>query len=261
MASALIRLLKPVLSRTIYRVGSVATIRRGPARRLRYRIFGFGLAPLYGGWEPDAQRLMVQHLRPGAVAYDIGANYGIHTILMARLVGETGHVYAFEPVPPIRASLGENVSLNGFSNVTCVAMAASDRRGEVSFVTGIHEGAGHFADVGDNRTGQKITVQTIALDEFAYEQGNRPPTLMKIDVEGAESRALQGAQRILREARPILLMDLHGDEQQLACGRTLADNHYDIFCTVDGRKVRDVAKPQPQPEGMSDQVIAIPQRQ
>ena len=56
-------------------------------------------------------------------------------------------------------------------------------------------------------------------------------------------------------------MDLHGAEQQVACGRTLAENGYDIFSTVDGRKVRDVAKPHPQPQGMSDQVIAILRRQ
>src|SRR5437867_4395723 len=151
MASALLRLLKPVLARTIYRQGSVAKIRRGPAKGLRYRIFSFGLAPLYGGWEPDAQRLMAEHLRAGAVAYDVGANYGIHTILMARQAANEGHIYAFEPVPWIRASLSENIALNGFSNVTVVAMAIDNRRGEVQFVTGSHGGAGHFADVGDNQ--------------------------------------------------------------------------------------------------------------
>jgi FkbM family methyltransferase len=258
MASPLIRLLKPVLSRTVYRQGAVATIRRGPAKGLRYRIFPqYGLAPLYGGWEPDAQALMVKHLRPGAVAYDVGANYGIHALLMARLVGETGRVYAFEPVPAIQASLRENVAFNGFNNVTPVSFAADDHRGQQEFLTGIHGGAGHLAAVGD-RAGERLVVETISLDEFAYGGGNRPPNFMKIDIEGAEVGALRGATRILREARPVLLMNLHGPDRQTGCGRILADAGYDLFNSGDGRKVVDLAKAHPDPQGVPDQLLAIP---
>src|SRR5690242_11837947 len=95
---------KSVLSRTIFRQGAVRTIIWGPGRGLCYRIFpGYGLSPLHGGWERDAQHLMVKYIHPGSVVYDIGANYGIHTLLMARLATRTGHVYAFEPMADIMA--------------------------------------------------------------------------------------------------------------------------------------------------------------
>lgn len=78
-ATFVARLLKPLLIRTVYRAGTVRTILFGPGRGLRYRIFpGFGLAALYGGWEPDEVRYIMRHCSPGAVAYDLGANFGHH---------------------------------------------------------------------------------------------------------------------------------------------------------------------------------------
>ncbi len=65
-----------IASKSLLREGSVRTIFRGPARGLKYRIYAlYGLAPLYGGWEPEAQELMARHVREGDVAYDVGANY------------------------------------------------------------------------------------------------------------------------------------------------------------------------------------------
>src|SRR5438094_662911 len=107
--------LKHLAVRTILREGTIRYVLRGRCRGLRYRIFaGYGLSPILGGWEPDAQRLMADHIRAFSVVYDIGANYGMHTLLMARLAQGDGHVYAFEPVPEIFGHLRENIALNAF---------------------------------------------------------------------------------------------------------------------------------------------------
>src|SRR4051812_25889815 len=122
---------KRLLSQTILHEGSVRTIMWGPARGLRYRIFpGFGLAPLHGGWERRAQALLRKHLRPGDTVYDVGANYGMHTLLMARCVGPKGKVFAFEPVPAIRAELEKNIQLNGFRHVTVQTQALDNYSGQ-----------------------------------------------------------------------------------------------------------------------------------
>lgn len=132
----IVKLLKPLLVRTVARQGAVRMILFGPARGLRYRILGPFRAPILGGWEPEAQRLMVQHVHRGGVAYDVGANIGIHTLLMARLAGPTGRVYAFEPVPHLFECLRTNLQLNAeLSGAVPMQLAMSDRIGVATFDT------------------------------------------------------------------------------------------------------------------------------
>ena len=71
---------------------------------------------MWGGWEGRAQRLMVRHIPSGSTAFDIGASYGVHTLLLARLVGAHGRVYAFEPDPVSFSQLCRHVTLNGLND-------------------------------------------------------------------------------------------------------------------------------------------------
>lgn len=230
------RFFRPILKRTLYREGTIRTVLRGPCKGLRYRIFPeYGLSPIYGGWERKAQALMVKHVTARSIVYDVGANYGIHTLLMARLAAH-GRIYAFEPVPRIFRSLEENVRLNDFPNVNCVSAALSSRTGTETFVLGHHDGAGHLHQA-NAVSGETLTVETIALDDFVYGSGNPPPNFMKIDVEGAESEVLLGGTRTLQQARPILLVDLHGHEQERSVGKLLSENKYVLYRTEDGQPV------------------------
>ena len=159
------RVARGILGRTFYRVGRVATIRVGPARGLCYRIFAdYGLGPIFGRWEPAAQRWLVELVQPGMVAYDIGANYGIHTLLLARRAGDSGRVYAFEPDAEIGAALREAVQLNRFANVQIIPAAVAEASGSALFQRGAHAGAGHLSDQDAGRT---TRVETIALDDIA----------------------------------------------------------------------------------------------
>src|SRR5262245_20182489 len=194
-AASFARLLKPLLVRTWLRQGSVRTVLFGPSKGLRYRIFGPFRAAVYGGWEPEAQRLMVEHIAPGSVAYDVGANIGVHTLLMARLVGPDGEVYAFEPVPRLFNCLSENLLLNpSVGSAKPIKPALSDTEGLVPSYTGHHTGAGHLEAVGA-RTGDRLLVETAALDDFVFAGHHQAPTFIKIDVEGAEGKVLAGAER------------------------------------------------------------------
>jgi FkbM family methyltransferase len=216
-----------------------------------------GLASLYGGWEEEAQALMKKHVPSGSVVYDLGANYGIHALFLARLVGEFGHVYGFEPVPHICSELQANVALNGFRNVTCVKAAVSDRAGSSSFFTGPHLGAGHLASAGD-RQGEEVTVETVTLDDFVINRKNRPPDFIKIDIEGAEGKALAGSEKVLKKCRPIVLVDLHNPEQDLAVGRVLSNCGYEAYRSENGKKVKDLFRSWPDPDGLWGQIIAFP---
>jgi len=215
-------------------------------------------APIVGAWEPAAQRLMVRHVAPGSVAYDVGANIGVHTLLLSRLVGRRGQVYAFEPVPALYHRLCENMRLNpSLVAARPIQLALGDQSGTAAFYTGHHAGAGHLATSGPD-TGDRIVVSTSKLDEFVYRDHHAPPGFVKIDVEGAEGIVLAGAEQVLIDARPILLVDLHTPAQDLAVGKALSQAKYVAYRTSDGSRVRELEHGWPDPDGLSGQVIAFP---
>jgi FkbM family methyltransferase len=250
---------KGALCLTLYREGAVRTVLFGPSRGLKYRIFAAGRAPIYGGWERQAQRLMTEHIRPGHVVLDVGANAGIHTLLMARLASPRGHVYAFEPHPSIYRALVSNVALNGQQAVvTPLPLALADATGRTTFYSGAHGGAGHLAGAGAPE-GDEIPVETITLDEFVFGRTKRLPDFLKIDVEGAEGRVLDGGQRVLRASRPTMLIDLHTPEQDVAVGRFLDDLGYAAYRTRDMKRVANLRAGWPDPRGTWGQIVALPE--
>jgi len=249
---------KSLVARVWLREGAVRTILLGPSRGLRYRIMTPFRAPIVGAWEPAAQRLMVRYVVPGSVAYDIGANIGIHTLLLSRLVGRSGQVYAFEPVPVLYDRLCENIRLNpSLIAARPIQLALGDSSGTAAFYTGHHAGAGHLAASGPEN-GDRIVVSTSKLDEFVYRDQHAPPGFVKIDVEGAEGSVLAGAEQVLSNARPILLVDLHTPAQDLAVGKSLSQAGYVAYRTVDASRVRELEQGWPNPDGLSGQIIAFP---
>src|SRR5438105_15799803 len=92
-------LVRQIAKGVVYRPGTVATIRGGPLRGCRYVVGeDSGWAPILGRWERGAQAVYDCFVRKGDVVYDLGANTGLHSLLFSRLVGQTGSVYAFQPV-------------------------------------------------------------------------------------------------------------------------------------------------------------------
>jgi FkbM family methyltransferase len=253
------KLLKPLVVNTWLRQDAVRTILAGPSKGLRYRIYGPFRAPVLGNWEPQAQQLMVRHIHPRSAVYDIGANIGVHTLLMARQVGPDGRVYAFEPVPELHERLSENVALNPSlaRNVETVQQALSDEVGTADFYTGENMAVGHLAASG-TPTGLRLRVPTNTLDTFVFGGQHVPPSFMKIDVEGAESRVLRGAQRVLLESRPVLLVDLHTPEQDHAVAEILGESSYRAYRTDDTSRLLRLNRGWPEPDGLWGQVIAFP---
>lgn len=148
-------------------------------------------------------------LTPGAVFYDIGANVGIYSLWGSRLVGERGTVYAFEPVPSTRAWLAGVVADNEAVNIEIVGAAASAELGEVTIEVVAHA-SGRSHVTGDGRpssgpSGDTVTAPAITLDDFA--RAHRPPTLVKIDVEGHEPQVVAGMGELLEGSHPAVVFE------------------------------------------------------
>ncbi len=88
---------------------------------------------VYGSWEPEVVRSIQKHVMARMTVLDIGAHSGFYSLLLSRLVGDEGRVFAFEPLPANFRILEENLSLNQIQNVVVRREAVSDRSGEISF--------------------------------------------------------------------------------------------------------------------------------
>jgi FkbM family methyltransferase len=164
------------------------------------RLFG------YGFYEPAA-RFMKSLLKPGDVVIDGGANIGLFTLLAAAGVGSQGCVIACEPSPTTMRLLRENVDRNGFDWVELREVALASEPGRLSlrvFTPG--SGFSSFAPA-DTTNGVEVEVEVATLDDVASAVLDRLK-LVKLDVEGAELRALRGAPQVLTRARPDFILEL-----------------------------------------------------
>lgn len=178
-----------------------------------------------GTYEPELLSTLADLVRPGWVAYDLGANIGYISLLLARLAGQDGRVYSFEALPSNLERLRINLQLNALEErVTVVPGAVGDSAQPVQFLVGPSGGTGKAQGSAGRQElaySQAISVPGIVLDEFVFTAGNPPPAMMKIDIEGGEVLALPGMRQILTEAHPIVCLELHGPESARVAWDTL----------------------------------------
>ena len=164
-----------------------------------------------GSYEPDLCRLLEQHLRPGMICIDAGANIGEFTLRASRLVGAAGQVHAFEASPTTFAELEANVRLNSLTNVILHQKALTSRSGALDFYLsgGIASGSSSLRPAHDF-TGSVVTVQGVTLDDYLRDAGINQVDFIKLDIEGAELDALRGSRRLLSILpAPMLVFEHH----------------------------------------------------
>ena len=173
---------------------------------------GIDLAIYLRVFETDSVSVICRLLSPGAVALDIGANIGAHTLLMARSVGSNGKVYAFEPTQFAIRKLQKNIELNADleSRIVLEQMMLGDSTTSLPDQTYsswplTHGPARHERHGG--RLMPTTGAQTSSVDQYVREAGIRRLDLMKIDVDGYECAVLRGAHSTLTSMRPSIVME------------------------------------------------------
>lgn len=159
-------------------------------------------------WEPRVDELIYHYTKPGTIALDIGAHIGTHTIALSRAVGEDGLVIAFEPQEKICRELCMNLRLNKCPNVIPVHCALGERDGVVGLLTplAINQGGTYLSDEGNE------LVDLRRLDDFKI----RNISFVKMDVENYEKMVLEGAWETLMASRPVIMLEIEGNGEQLA---------------------------------------------
>lgn len=166
-----------------------------------------------GVYEPNTATVLKQLLTRGSVLLDVGANVGLFTLLGSRWVGTEGRVLSFEPSSRERKRLDEQVALNRLTNVIILPQAVADHEGRGRLRVAAAEYAG-LNTLGDDfgYSGVNVVatedVPLVTLDAAVAAAGLTRVSVIKLDIEGAEYAALVGARRILRELRPVLVVEV-----------------------------------------------------
>lgn len=157
-------------------------------------------------WEPHIVASIEKHVVPGTVALDLGAYIGMHAMLMGRLAGSAGRVYAFEPQRKVFRELHHNIQLNDLDDIVVplrYALGASNAMVQMD-VAPEHQGEINQGGVAVGTGGDDVEMRT--LDSFGFDN----VSLVKIDVEGFEDAVLAGAAETIRASKPIILIEILG---------------------------------------------------
>lgn len=185
------------------------TIGNGVAEGLKFNTGESCPELALGTYEVPIQNVFTQHLKSGDVFYDIGANVGFFSIIAAKLVGDRGKVYAFEPGLGNAKSIRHNARLNNFDRIEVIEKAVSHTSGEGQLLLAKYSG-GHAlatADAPPDLAGE-VTVDLVCIDDLIAQHKIAPPNFVKVDVEGAELDVLKGMTKTIQTYQPTIIYEV-----------------------------------------------------
>lgn len=160
---------------------------------------------LRDGFFELAETILVEnHVKPGDVVVDVGANIGYYTLILARLVGTTGRVYAFEPDPKNFALLQKNVVGNRYRNVTLIPCAVTEKSGRLKlFLCDTNKGDHRIYPSEECRA--QVEIQGVSLDDYLNAK-EETVDFVKMDIQGSEPGALRGMRRIIQRSPKLKMV-------------------------------------------------------
>lgn len=197
----------------------IHTVDAGPARGLCYPISLPADKGIWTGtYELDLAEAIAGSVKPGDVCFDIGSWRGFFSGVMA-LAGAS-KVYAFEPLPENIAQLKKMIALNPALPISLIEAAVTDHLCTLEFLIMPQTSMGKLARSPfqvENTQGKSTFVRAVSLDALIAAGEAQPPSIIKIDVEGAELMVLRGSKKLLAEYKPKLFMEIHSPDLARDC--------------------------------------------
>lgn len=200
--------------------------RSGPILINRYDIYIAGSLKHYGEFSHLEWVLLEQLIPEGSTVCEIGANFGAHTVNLAKLVGPSGAVHAIEPQRLVFQALCGNMALNGLTNVWCYHLAVGKERGHIVVPPLDYMKAANIGGLSLSSDGPGERVQLARLDDLLD-----VPALqfVKIDVEGMEQDVLEGARELIAKHRPGLYVENDRREKSASLIRLIQSLDYRLY--------------------------------
>ncbi|MDZ4678576.1 MAG: FkbM family methyltransferase [Oligoflexia bacterium] len=169
--------------------------------------FTFRHVYFLGIYEPVVSGLIKKLAKPGQIWADVGANIGFYTLLLSKILGEKGKIYAFEPNPKVINLLEKSLLANRVENIVLTKAAVSDgNQKNLTLQIPLHENERaslvHHKDIKEY---SEIQVPVLKLDDFVKKNNLRFHGI-KIDIEGAEILAFKGMQNIFKDSPPKIIV-------------------------------------------------------
>ncbi|MCU0530078.1 MAG: FkbM family methyltransferase [Cyanobium sp. Prado107] len=213
-----------------------------------------------GDWFEDEIKFLRRLVQPGQTVVDIGANVGVYALSLARKVGPTGQVWAFEPASDTAALLEASIAANGVPWLHLERQALSDHAGTAVLQT--PPGESEFDSLVPSSALGRATqqgpgeeVSLITLDACLQEFGWQQVDLLKIDAEGAEERILAGGKHFLAELSPLVMFELReGNELHLELVNRFQALGYGCYRLVPGL---DALKPFDPADGVDSYLLNL----
>ncbi len=195
-----------------------------------------------GDYEQEACALLEQYVRPGMVCIDCGAHLGYFTLLLSKLAGETGRVFAFEAHPGNADVVRANTRINKLEKSVVVEnkVISDGSFNHAVLYSGRVSSSAEWNIIGHDVEGRQaapaMVVPSVSLDAY-FPQGSHID-FIKMDIEGAEGQALRGMRRILQESQPSIFIEFHdeqgwdGRRELLAAGYSLYDVKKGVWAII-----------------------------
>ncbi len=167
-----------------------------------------------GAYEKPELKALEKFITPKSTCIDLGANFGLYTLYISKLIDENGKIISFEPFTKNYTFLIKNIALNKLTNIQTERLAVGKKEGITSLY--YNEKEKNLGMVSTNYTCNAITeeVNVVALDSYFKNNAINHLDFIKIDIEGAEYNALLGMKNILTVHSPTLLIEILEDYQQ-----------------------------------------------
>lgn len=188
-------------------------------------------------WFENEIKFVRKMLQPGMRAVDVGANYGVYSLAMARRVGENGMVWAIEPATQTAAYLRESLEANRMRNACLINAALSSRSGFAQLELNENSELNRLVVSGKSNEGCE-TIPLLTLSECAskYEWGDMD--FLKIDAEGEEANIIEGGLDVLASRSPLIMFEIvHGGEINLDLVEQFSALGYSSYRLVPGLDV------------------------
>ncbi len=168
---------------------------------------------LYWGIQDTLRYKLYSQIKSGDVVFDVGTNIGETLLNFAKIVGNEGKVYGFEPDEKTYGKAKKNIALNDFQNIMLFKLGISDKKESVKLyeVDNHNFGMNRILTAESGKDLNFSVIETISIDDFVAENKIERLDFIKVDIEGYEMHAISGARKTLETHKPILFVELGYD--------------------------------------------------
>lgn len=188
-----------------------------------------------GDWFEDEIHFVRKFIKPGMIALDIGANYGLYSTAIATNLGESGKLWCFEPTPNTAKALRNTIEKNNLKKqVEIIEAGLSDHIGTATFYLSPNAELNSLTSANETET-ESLTINLLTLDHCKQEHNWESIDFIKLDAEGEEANILKKATETLEKCSPLIMFELkHGNEINHSLIEDFKRLGYDSYYLIPG---------------------------